>query len=172
MSPPPPRPLRHIPSASTPVRGAGSSPGFESECEACRKLGFPDRPLCALDVVPHAPELERLLVRVPDAIARGWASVPWLTDAAGVHQGRPLEAERVDAVFVSDRAFGCPKYSRHVRMTVKTQTTVQQLEVRVRHGSVENVLIDVIARTCVYEENILLDMAVRQTAKPLKTVLT
>jgi hypothetical protein len=56
-------------------------------------------------------------------------------------------------------------------MTVKTQTTVEELKVRVRHSRVEYVLIDVIARTRVYQENIFLDMAVRQEAKPLETIL-
>src|SRR5882672_9161212 len=110
---------------------AGSSSGFESEGEAIREFGFPDRALRPLDVVADAAELEGLQLRVPDAVARGRASISWLPDAARVHQRGAFKVESIDAVLMCHGAVSQPEDSRHVGVAMEADATIDQLEVRV-----------------------------------------
>src|SRR4029077_5844790 len=128
---------RRSPGSATELRGPDSSAGFESKREAFRELCLPDRALRAFDVVAHSPELKCLPLDVPDAVARGRAAVPWLADAAWVHQSRTFQTEGVHPVLVSDLTVSEPKYPRYMRMPVKANSAVEQLEVGVRDGGVE-----------------------------------
>ena len=47
-------------------------------------------------------------------------------------------------------------------MTMKTYPTVEQLEVGVRHGGIENVFVDVVARARVDKQDVVFEMAIRQ----------
>src|SRR6202043_592786 len=107
-----------------------------------------------------------------DAVARGRAAVPWLADAAWVHQSRTLQTEGVHPVLVSDLTVSEPKYPRYMRMPVKANSAVEQLEVGVRDGGVEHVLVDVIARAGMDQEDVLFDVAVRESPQPFKPLVT
>src|SRR5438128_11850889 len=60
------------------------------------------------------------------------------------------------------------EYAGDVCMTVKAHATVEQLEVGLRHGCVENVFVDVVARTLMDEQDVVFKMAVRQSPQPLQ----
>src|SRR5437870_13469787 len=60
------------------------------------------------------------------------------------------------------------EYAGDVCVTVKAHATVEQLEVGLRHGCVENVFVDVVARTRMDEQDVVFKMAVRQSPQPLQ----
>jgi hypothetical protein len=54
---------------------------------------------------------------------------------------------------------------------VKADAAVEELEIRMRYGGVENVLIDVVARARVNQEDVMLKVAVRQPPQPFEPLL-
>src|SRR2546430_16686881 len=60
------------------------------------------------------------------------------------------------------------EYAGDVCVTVKAHATVEQLEVGLRHGCVENVFVDVDARTRMDEQDVVSKMALRQSPQPLQ----
>ena len=73
-----------------------------------------------------------------------------------------------DTVFMRDGAIRQSEDSRHVSVPVKADAAVEELEVRVRDSSVQHVFIDVIARACVNQQHVVLDVAIRQSAQPIE----
>jgi len=56
-------------------------------------------------------------------------------------------------------------------MSVKTDSAIQKLKVRKRNRGVENVLINVVARTGMDEKHVVLNVAVWQSSQPRDSVL-
>jgi hypothetical protein len=137
-----------------------SSPAFEAKGEPLGKSGLSDRALRAFDVVAHAVKLEGRGVNIPNAVARRRETVPRLADAAWIDERRTGESKGIDPVFVRHSAIRKPKDPRHVRVTMKADPAVKQLEVRVCHRGVEHVFINMVARTGVTEQNVVFEMAV------------
>src|SRR5579859_2756343 len=150
---------------------SASSSGFEAKRKAFWEIGFAYRLLGASYVVRDTAELERSVIHVPDSVAGHWYAVARLADAAGVDQGRSGEAESVYAVVVRDLPVEQPEYPRHVGVAVKADLILEQLQVGVGHGGVEHIFVDVIAGACMDEQDLLLGLALRQIAKPIKPLL-
>src|SRR5690348_16436463 len=94
------RRLRRISGAASGGPPTASSTRFETSCKALGQLRFAYRLLCTSDVIGNAPELERSLAHIPDAVARHGYAVTRLPDAAGIHKRGAGEPERVDTVVV------------------------------------------------------------------------
>src|SRR5262249_22017962 len=136
-------------------RGAGSSPGFEAKGKPLGEPGFPDGALRALDVVANAPEFKAVPVDVPDAVARRRQAVSGLAHAARVDKGGPNEWKSIDAVFVGHGVIGHSEDPWYMGVAVETDAPIEQLQVRVCNSRVQDVLINVVARTRVHEQYVV-----------------
>ena len=95
-----------------------------------------------------------------------------LPDASRIDERRSRQHERIDAILVRHRPIRHPKDSGHMRVAVKAHRAFEKFEVGVSHFRVENVLIDVIARTGMYQQHVVLDVAVRQPPQPFQPLLS
>src|ERR1051326_9367415 len=109
----------------------------EAEGEALGEAGLADGQLGGLAVVPHAAELERAPLRVPEAVAGVGIAVAGLADAARVDQRRALDRDGPDLVVVADLLVAHREHAGQVGVAVEADAVAEDAQVRGRGVEVE-----------------------------------